>query len=186
MSARPVKAYPTKAIITRVHRYALVISGKRVSLRPFDLGDIDFLLRWNNNPAYIGDFEPPERVTQKELEEWLSREKPGQLWYVIIADGERLGQVVGRIEGGGSIQIGYRLVPKARGRGYATDAVLALVRHLFVEGIIRVTAEANPRNIASIRVLERAGFKCVGHKEKAIEVNGVWLNGAIYEKARDS
>ena len=186
MREQPVKAYPTKVITKRVHRYALVISGKRISLRLFDLDDLDFLLRWNNDPTYTGEFEPLESVTREELEEWLYREKPGQLWYVILADGERVGQVVGRVQDDGSVQVGYRLIPSARGRGYATDAVLALAYRLFSEGVSRVIAEANPRNIASIRVLERAGFRHVGYKEKAVEVNGVWLDGAVYELTRDS
>jgi ribosomal-protein-alanine N-acetyltransferase len=162
-----------------------VISGKRIQLRRFVLDDLDFLLRWNNDPAYTGEFEPFETVTQKELKEWLLREKPGQLWYVILADGERVGQVVGRVQDDGSIQVGYRLVPSARGRGYATDAVLALSRRLFAEGVPRITAEVNPKNIATLKVLERAGFRRVGYKERAINIDGVWLDGLIYELTRD-
>ncbi len=161
-----------------------MISGKLVRLRPFDLGDLDFLLRWSNDPVYTGEFEPLEAVTRDELAEWLPGEKPGQLWYLILADGDRVGQVVGRVQDDSSVQVGYRLVPSARGRGYATDAVLALARSLFDKGVSRVTAEANPRNIASIKVLERAGFRRVGYNEKAVEINGVWLDGAIYELKR--
>jgi RimJ/RimL family protein N-acetyltransferase len=44
-------------------------------------------------------------------------EKPGQLWYIIgTLDGEKVGQIVGRYQDDGSVQIGYRIIPSARGR----------------------------------------------------------------------
>jgi RimJ/RimL family protein N-acetyltransferase len=62
-------------------------------------------------------FEPLEPVSREELEEWLPMEKPGQLWYIIgTLDGEKVGQIVGRYQDDGSVQIGYRIIPSARGR----------------------------------------------------------------------
>ena len=93
-----------------------MITGDMVRLRPFVLEDIDFLLRWNNDPEYSGVFEPFEPVSREELEEWIQREKPGQLWYIIgIPDGVMVGQIVGRYQDDGSVQIGYRIIPSARG-----------------------------------------------------------------------
>ncbi len=162
-----------------------MIRGKTVRLRPFSLEDIDFLLRWNNDPDYSGEFEPLEPVSRGELEEWLPREKPGQLWYIIeTADGEKVGQIVGRHQENGSVQIGYRVIPSARGRGYCTKATRMLVTHLFASGVASVVAEANPGNMPSIRVLEKLGFKKIEYKKRAVEINGVWLEGVVYELKR--
>ena len=160
----------------------ILIKGDKVNLRPFDTGDADFLYVWGNDPEYTGRYEPFESVTRGELDDWLPREKPGVLWYVIeTRGGEKVGQMVARLQGDGSYQIGYRVIPPARGRGVCSDAVRTLVRHLFSSGVQRIIAEASPENKPSTRVLEKLGFKAIDYKKKAVELNGVWLDGVVYE-----
>jgi RimJ/RimL family protein N-acetyltransferase len=160
-----------------------LIGGETIRLRPFGVEDTDFLLRWNNDPDYTGEFEPFEPVSREELEEWLPKEKPGQLWYIIeTASGEKIGQVVGRLQDDGSVQIGYRVIQPSRGMGYCTEAVRSLIDHLHGErGVWWITAEANPSNRPSLRVLEKLGFREIAYKERAVEINGVWLDGVVYE-----
>ena len=98
-----------------------LIKEKTIHLRPFSVEDLDFLLRWNNDPEYSGEFEPLEHVSWKELKEWLLKEKPDQLWYIIeTSSGEKIGQIVGRFQEDDLVQIGYRIVPSDRGRGSCT------------------------------------------------------------------
>lgn len=58
----------------------------------------------------------------------------------------------------GTVEIGYGLAPRARGRGLATEAVIALVEHAFARGALAVRAEVPSGHAASARVLVRAGF----------------------------
>lgn len=58
----------------------------------------------------------------------------------------------------GRVEIGYWIAPWARRRGYAVEAVLAMVRYAFGKGLHRVELLAAPGNLASQRVAERAGF----------------------------
>ncbi len=160
----------------------MLISGELVNLRPFALEDADFLHRWGNDPEYTGRFEPFEPVTMKELVEWLPSDKPDVLWYIIeTKDGEKVGQIVARMQENGSYQVGYRVIPSARGRGIATAAVRILVRHLFALGVHHITAEVNSENKQSIRVLQKVGFKRIAYKVRALEVNKVWLDGIVFE-----
>jgi len=163
-----------------------VIAGERVDLKPFSLEDLEFLYLWNNDLDYVGEYEPQEPVTREELEEWLLKEKPGQRWYIIqTKKGLRVGQLVAREKEDNTIQIGYRVTPPVRNKGYCTAAVRTVVKHYFSEtDAERITAEANPRNTASIRVLEKAGFTQIGYEKKAVEINGVWMDGAVYELNR--
>jgi RimJ/RimL family protein N-acetyltransferase len=62
----------------------------------------------------------------------------------------------------GSVEVGYGLVPSARGNGYAAEAVAALLHIAAERGLSRVIADTDKDNIASQRTLERAGFKQVG------------------------
>ena len=60
---------------------------------------------------------------------------------------------------GGALELGYGLVPSARGRGYATEAVRALTAHaLTAPDVHTVHARVDRANGPSVRVLERAGF----------------------------
>jgi RimJ/RimL family protein N-acetyltransferase len=56
------------------------------------------------------------------------------------------------------VEIGYFVLPHGRGRGVATAIARVLADHAFSIGIERVAAYVNVGNIASERVVERAGF----------------------------
>jgi RimJ/RimL family protein N-acetyltransferase len=59
----------------------------------------------------------------------------------------------------GTVMIGYGLVPSARHRGYATEALRALVAYAFTQpSVLTITADPLRENVASHRVLEKAGF----------------------------
>ena len=62
----------------------------------------------------------------------------------------------------GSIEVGYGLAPRYRGRGFGTELVAALTRWLLVQpGVRRVRARTHVANLPSRRVLEKAGFRQV-------------------------
>jgi len=61
----------------------------------------------------------------------------------------------------GCVEIGYGLVPSARGHGYAAEAVVALLTVATDHGLSRVIADTTLDNIASQRTLIRAGFRVV-------------------------
>jgi RimJ/RimL family protein N-acetyltransferase len=62
----------------------------------------------------------------------------------------------------GTIEIGYGLAARYRGQGFGTEAVKALTRWLLAQPAIRrVCARTHVGNMASRRVLEKAGFRQV-------------------------
>lgn len=80
-----------------------------------------------------------------------------------LADGLAIGGVgfKGQPEDG-CAEVGYGLVPSARGNGYAAEAVVAILAMAKDNGISRVIADTARDNIASQRSLVRAGFRLVG------------------------
>lgn len=66
---------------------------------------------------------------------------------------------------GGSVEVGYGLVPSARGHGFAAEALTALLGVAAAHGVARVVARTEAGNVASQRTLERAGFTRVGTDE---------------------
>jgi RimJ/RimL family protein N-acetyltransferase len=78
--------------------------------------------------------------------------------------------VVGEIGGGfiapGVVELGYAVVASCWGRGYATDAVRALVaRARAVPEVERIIGHTPLDRPASGRVLEKAGFALAGEEE---------------------
>ncbi|OHV35690.1 acetyltransferase [Pseudofrankia sp. EUN1h] len=60
----------------------------------------------------------------------------------------------------GRVEIGYGIVPSRQGRGYATEAVIALTEFAFTLPSVRtVFANVERPNPASIRVLVKSGFR---------------------------
>ena len=58
------------------------------------------------------------------------------------------------------VEIGYGIVPSRQGRGYATEAVLAMIAMAWADARVRtVVAGTDPGNVASQRVLGKAGFR---------------------------
>ncbi|WLQ37734.1 GNAT family N-acetyltransferase [Streptomyces castrisilvae] len=61
----------------------------------------------------------------------------------------------------GSVTIGYGLVESARGKGYASEALRALLRFARDQGVAQVLGDADADNIASQRVMAAAGMRLV-------------------------
>ncbi len=58
-----------------------------------------------------------------------------------------------------AVEVGWRLVPAARGQGLATEAGAAAVRFGFTEGALeRIISIYEPENVASGKVMARLGF----------------------------
>ncbi|WP_417069710.1 GNAT family N-acetyltransferase [Niveibacterium terrae] len=63
----------------------------------------------------------------------------------------------------GIAEVGYSIVPEFRSRGFASELIQALVSHALAKPeVLRVIAHTAPANLASIRVLERSGFRLAG------------------------
>jgi len=111
--------------------------------------------------------------TDEETRAWIGRAEArwaelGYSWWVIrLTDpGEVIGACcVQHIENDPAqeLEIGWRLLPRHWGRGYATEAARAMVDFAFcVLDAPRVFSIADPRNTASTRVTERIGMRSLG------------------------
>ncbi len=85
-------------------------------------------------------------------------------WYAIrmieLKDGTHIGELCFKgIDENGSTEIGYGINEDYQGRGYATEAVSAIAAWAINQpGVSCVTAETEEANVASQKVLKKAGF----------------------------
>ncbi|MFC6356239.1 GNAT family N-acetyltransferase [Luethyella okanaganae] len=68
----------------------------------------------------------------------------------------------------GVVEFGYGLVPAARGKGFATEAVCAALVLASENGALLARAETTSDNPASLRVLEKAGMCEVGRRDDTV------------------
>jgi [ribosomal protein S5]-alanine N-acetyltransferase len=104
--------------------------------------------------------------------------------FVITVDGELAGQVtVGNVVRGSlcSAWIGYWVGTHATAGGVATAAVAMVVDHSFAAaGLHRLEATVRPENHASVRVLEKLGFREEGLFRRYLDVAGSWRDHLCY------
>jgi RimJ/RimL family protein N-acetyltransferase len=161
---------------------------ERLVVRPLRSDDVPTVVAYRNDPAVARyqDWDLPFSPADGERMARFLATAPWPLygdWYqlVIEHDGVVVGEVgVGRTPKGLQADLGYTLARHAQGRGFATEAVGAVVDLLFAEGVHRVHATLDPDNVASARLLERLGFRHEGRTVKASLIRGEWLDDDLY------
>lgn len=80
-----------------------------------------------------------------------------------------------------SCNLGYQLDKDELGKGYMFEALSASIGHMFRNyALHRLEANIIPRNIASVALVEKLGFKKEGYSEKYLRINGVWEDHGRY------
>jgi RimJ/RimL family protein N-acetyltransferase len=129
-------------------RIELPIETERLVIRPLRLEDAADL---GQDPEWIA-----EKVDRFERDGGMS------LWAAVERETGRAVALAGlqweQIEGRRELDLGCVVAKSASGRGYATEASVAIVRAAFAAGYERVTAMTGHDNVAALRVLEKLGF----------------------------
>jgi ribosomal-protein-alanine N-acetyltransferase len=83
----------------------------------------------------------------------------------------------------GEVEIGFSVMPAWQGLGYATELVEALIAYAFADPRVRkVIARTTSQNLASCKVLEKSGFRCVGSGTESGSVRFEFLPNTLPEK----
>jgi len=146
------------------------VQTERLLLHPIDVAEAERIISveagpsdaWAHDFPFEGDITAAEHLLRVSVE--LGEQRPFGYYRISRrSDGRAIGGV--GFTGppvGGTVELGYGLVPSARGQGYAVEAVAGLVTVALDRGLTTVTAETTLANVASQRTLVRAGFQLVG------------------------
>lgn len=149
------------------------IETERLVLRRFVAEDAPAFAAYRGEPAVARYQSWDETYSTADAERFIASladadpGEPGEWFQFAVADRATdvlVGDCALHVDGRdpGRAEIGYTLAPAHQGRGFATEAVDALVGYAFgTLGIERIQATADERNAPSIRVLERLGFEAV-------------------------
>lgn len=160
---------PTTVTSTDPSSGHVVLRTRRLVLRKAEWGDLTAMHDVLSHPVATRYWSTPPHRTLAETEAWLASMIAGTGDDFVLVLGE---QVIGKAGFFQDPEVGYIIHPQLTRRGYATEAVSAVVeRALYVRGLPRVIADVDPRNVASLKLLARLGFVETGRK------SGTWRIG---------
>ena len=174
----------------------MILETSRLLLRDFAAGDWPAVIAYQRDPRYLRLYEWADRTpaaVQAFVQMFVDQqaEQPRtrfQLAVTLPASGEVIGNCGIRLTAAGSheAEIGYELSPNQWGRGYATEAVAAILRFGFTElGVHRVSAWLVADNVASARVLEKNGFQLEGRLRDKERYKGRYWDVLMYARVAE-
>jgi len=144
------------------------IETERLILRPFEVADTEAAFCWFGDPVVMRFTPNGPDASIEQTKARLANYRDHQIahgfskWMILDRRSELPIGDSGLLVPGeqGWIDLGFRLAQQYWGKGLATEAGYAWVRVAFDElHIDRLGAFAHPKNAASIRVLEKLGFR---------------------------
>ena len=166
----------------------------KLQLRPYVMPDTDIIyenLGCDPEMMHYTGWNPylSLEATRKCVAEVIQKYEIGEKEYswLITYDGEQIG-TIGAYDYDAEqncIEIGYSIFREYWGKGFASHALKLVKDYLMKEeGIHTLRAWSADANIASKRVLEKAGFVQTEVKEAALNVNGKKYDQVIYELSK--
>jgi RimJ/RimL family protein N-acetyltransferase len=161
------------------------------SLRPADAVPIAREISNRNVSRYMSGL--PDPYTLKDAEEWLAQAMAPQpeTHFAITINDEVVGAIDLRPDPRGfavlrhSAEIGYWLAEPFWNRGIISEALAALTEWAFAERhLVRIHAIVYAPNVASARVLEKAGYEYEGRARAHYFRDGQFIDALLYANVR--
>lgn len=166
------------------------IQTDRLQLRKLELSDVGAIYDIFSNEEDTRFWSSPQMTERSEAESFIKRTHQGSgdgsllEWGVVNKADERL---IGTCAFSGwdkahkHAEIGFALHRGYWGNGYMKEALGVFIPFGFEQfSFHRIEADADPRNIASITLLEHFGFKREGYLRERYHQNGEIQDAVIY------
>jgi RimJ/RimL family protein N-acetyltransferase len=148
----------------------IILETPRLILRQFTIADAPLILALNSNPEIVKYVHEPTLKTVEQAEKILQdiilpqyKNNLGRWAIHTKSDMNFIGWCGLKYRPElDEIDLGYRLMQKAWGKGFATEAAQHSLDHGFTKLHLKlITGRAHIENIASIKVLEKIGMNFV-------------------------
>lgn len=168
------------------------LTTARLVLRPYEEGDLAFLedMFGREDVARYLPWPPMDldaaraKVEQRIQQVSIGPESDAVVVLAVeAATGRSVGEFMLRVRSPRHLQgeIGWSVHPDAQGRGLATEGAREMLRLGFEDvGLHRIAAECDPRNTASMRVMEKLGMRREALMVEAELIKGEWVDSLIY------
>jgi RimJ/RimL family protein N-acetyltransferase len=172
------------------------ILTERLRLRPFRAGDLPAFVAYRSRPEIARYQSWDTSYSMADAERFLASQRDVELgapgaWVQLAAVDRRSGTLCGdcavRVvtDQPATAEVGVTFAPAHQGSGLATEALAAVVAELFEHhGIHRVYAEADDRNAAVHRLVERLRFRSEARLVEADWFKGEWSTLRVFAVLR--
>lgn len=162
-----------------MHSASEEIHTQRLILRRARADDAAAMHGIMSDPVAMRFWSTPPHAEMADTDRWMAS--------MIEADPEASddyivtlgGRLIGKLGAWRLPEIGFLLDPAVWGQGYALEALTAFIDHRRAAGSAELTADVDPRNASSLRLLRRAGFVETGRATGSWQV-GDELCDSIY------
>ncbi len=169
-----------------------MLKTERLLLRDINISDLERIHELHSVPEtdQYNTLGIPENIgeTEHHVQEWVSKnnELP-RVKYVLAMELPASNKFIGLFginigkEKYKNAEIWYKIHKDYWNKGYTTEAVRNILNYGFnVLNLHRIEAGCAVENIASIRVLEKAGMTREGMKRKNLPIRGDWKDNYFY------
>ncbi len=179
----------TRTRTRRATRLVLPLTSPRLAIREFVAHDLEALCEFVCDPRvtrYMLHAPRDREEAEGYLEQVLGyqREQPRSAWELAVTgreDGALIGACTLARLAAGEADLGYMLARRVWRRGLASEIVCALVTAGFRDlRLWRISSTVDVRNLASLRVLEKAGLRWEATLRRLRKVRGQWRDCHVY------
>jgi ribosomal-protein-alanine N-acetyltransferase len=154
-----------------------VLETPRLRLRPLHRSDLVAIHACMSDPEVMRYWSTPPHETEAETIAWLEDsvtaiEAGTATEYAITLDGLVLGKA-GLWNGR---EIGYFLRRSHWRQGFAREALRAVIADAFSRSTEPITADIDPRNESSLKLLLSLGFAKTGEAQATFRIGQVWMD----------
>ena len=137
---------------------------ERLILRPFRETDYDDLFEFLSQLAE-DEFEGYPGITYDNGREQLAARVGSEEYHAVVlaSSGKIIGNIYCGFRDHSAREAGYIINERFRRKGYAAEALSAVLENAFREGAHRVYGECDPRNVPSWKLLEKVGIRREAH-----------------------
>ena len=171
----------------------MIIKSKRFVLRPCRKEDGKSLIEnINDKTIYKNTSTIPYPYTKKDFRGWIKKneklkkeKKKTVVHFTIDVNGEAIGGVgIDHIDGYKG-EVGYWIGSRFRNKGIITEAVKLVTNFGFKKlKLTRIYARIFSKNTASIKVMEKNGYKFEGRMIKAFLKDKKFMDVLMYAKIK--
>lgn len=155
------------------------LATARLTLRPFRTTDAAPLHEILSDPGcmrYWGDRHRTLAETEAFVRATVDAPAETSADFVILRDGA----VIGKAGMWQKPEIGFFIHPAHQRRGYAREALDAVIPWLFsAYDLPRLTADVDPGNAASLALLAGLGFVVTHRAERTMQIEGAWCDSVF-------
>lgn len=174
----------------------LKINTDRLFLRPINLDNVEEIFKYRSD-AVSNKYQSWIPETTNDVSDFINDRVSAIIdlfdtWYQFVIIKKDDLKLIGDIgihfldKNEKQVEIGITLDKNFQGKGYATEALKQVIKYLFTDlKKHRITVSLDPRNVKSMNLIERLGFRKEAHFKESILSDGKWVDDLVYALLKD-